>query len=193
MPSTQPPPAEPCLSGASILHARQSLEEVAGKEALDRALGTLSEADRAAYESVAPAGWLPVRIADEVQRAVAREAGVGVDGFAEFVRRFSHRTVERMVGTVYRLLLQLTSDQALIERTPELHRKAYNVGKLSARRDAPGHAVIALEEWPAVSDEQLIGIAAGIEAVLQAAGRKEIAVRWKRTPDGVHYAATWQV
>lgn len=182
---------EPSISGISIIHSREALEELAGREIVERALLQLAEADRAEYLAVTPSGWLPVRIADEVQRAVALEAGVGVGGFAEFVRAFSHRSVARMVGTVWKIVLQFTSDRALIERTPELHAQTYNVGRLSAVVDSPGHGRVTLEEWPGVSDEQMIGIAAGIEAVLQEAGRKGVEVRWTRTGEGVQYALTW--
>ena len=183
--------AEPSISGISIIHSRESLEELAGKDVVERALLQLSEVDRDEYLNVSPSSWLPVRIADEVQRAVALEAGVGVDGFAEFVREFSHRGVARMVGTVWKLLLQFTSDRALVERTPELHAQTYNVGRLSAVVESPGHAVAMLEDWPSVSDEQMIGIAAGIEAVLQEAGRKGVVVRWKRTAEGAQYTLVW--
>lgn len=182
---------EPSISGISIIHSRESLEELAGKDAFERALLTLSEGDRAEYLAVTSSSWLPVRIADEVQRAVAREAGVGVDEFAEFVREFSHRGVARMAGTAWKLLLQLASDRTLIERTPELHTQTYNVGRLSAEVDAPGHGIVTLQEWPTVSDEQMIGIAAGVEAVLQTAGRTGVVVRWKRTTDGAQYTLTW--
>lgn len=188
---TQSVVVEPSISGISIIHSRQSLEELASKDVVERALLQLSEADRAAYLAVAPSSWLPVRIADEVQRAVALEAGVGVEEFAEFIRAFSHRGVARMVGTVWKLLLQFTSDRALVERTPELHAQTYNIGRLSAVVESPGHGVVTLEEWPAVSDEQMIGIAAGIEAVLQEAGRKGVAVRWKRTGEGAQYTLGW--
>jgi hypothetical protein len=187
-----PPPGEPCLSGVSILNSRQSLEEVAGKEAVERAIAELSAADRAAYLAVTAGSWLPVRIADELQRAVAREAQVPFDGFPQFVREFSHRSVARMVGTVWRFFLQLTSDEALIERTPDMHRKAYNVGHLTAEVESPGRALVKLTEWPNISDEQLIGIAAGIEAVLQAAGRKSVVLKWKRNADGAEYTASWE-
>jgi len=182
---------EPSISGIGIINSRQSLEELAGKDVVEKALDQLSEADREQYVSVTPASWLPVRIADEVQRAVAREAGVGVDEFVEFVRAFSHRGVARMLGTVWKLLLKVTSDQALIERAPELHARTYNVGRLSASVGSPGHGTAVLEEWPTVSDEQMIGIAAGVEAVLQEAGRKGVVVRWKRTADGAEYTLAW--
>src|SRR5690349_16806833 len=128
---------EPCLSGLTVQNSRQSLEEIAGQEVVERALGELSEADREQYESVGPESWLPVRIADELQRAVAREAGIPVGEFAAFVRAFSHRSVERMVSTVWKVLLRFTSDKALVERTPELFSKTYNVGRLSAVADGP--------------------------------------------------------
>ena len=122
---------------------------------------------------------------------MALEAGVGVDEFAEFVRAFSHRGVARMVGTVWKLLLQFTSDRALVERTPELHSQTYNVGRLAATVASPGEGVVTLTEWPTVSDEQMIGIAAGIEAVLQEAGRKGVVVRWKRNAEGAQYTLAW--
>lgn len=189
---TVEPPAEPCLSGLSILSSRQSLEELAGVDAVERAIASLAEHDREAYQSVLPESWVPVRIADEFQRAVAREAGVPPGELADFIRRFCHRTTERMVSTIWRILLRFTSDKALVERTPELHRRTYNVGRLEARVEAPGSGVVELFEWPGVSDEQMLGIAGGIEAVLQVAGRRGVRVRWSRTTQGVQYRVTWQ-
>lgn len=173
------------------MNSRQSLEEIAGKDVVARALDELPDADREQYLAVGPDAWLPVRIADELQRAVAREAGIPIGEFANFVRAFSHRSVERMVSTVWRVLLRLTSDKALVERTPELFSNTYNVGRLKASVDGPGRGTVVLEEWPDISDEQMIGTAAGIEAVLQTAGRKHVEIRWQRTPDGVKYTATW--
>lgn len=180
------------MSGVSALSSRRSLEEIAGKDAVERAIQQLSQADREQYLSTAEGSWLPVRIADELQRAVAAEAHVPPHEFAEFVRRFSHHSVERMVGTVWKVFLRLTTDKALIERAPELFAQSYNVGKLTAHVDEPGHGTVRLTEWPGVSDEQMIGTAAGIEAVLQAAGRKHVQIRWKRTRDGAEYKVTWQ-
>jgi len=183
--------SEACLSGLTILNSRQSLEEIAGKDVVERALAALSPEERDEYMAVGPDSWLPVHIADEVQRAVAREAGVPVGEFAGFVRAFSHRSVERMVSTVWRLLLRFTSDKALVERTPELFAHTYNVGRLTAAVEGPGRGTLVLTDWPDVSDEQMIGTAAGIEAVLQTAGRKNVELRWQRTPDGATYTATW--
>ena len=182
---------EACLSGLTVQNSRQSLEEIAGKDVVERALATLPDAERDQYLSVGPDSWLPVRIADEVQRAVAREAGIPVGEFAGFVRAFSHRSIERMVSTVWKVLLRFTSDKALVERTPELFAHTYNVGHLTATVDEPGHGTVTLDEWPDISDEQMIGTAAGIEAVLQTAGRKNVAIRWQRTATGVSYAVTW--
>ncbi len=184
--------AEPCLSGLSILNSRQSLEEVAGVEAVAKAVASLSDADREIYEAALPESWVPVRIADEVQRAVAAESGVPPGEFADFVRRFCHRTTERMVSTIWRILLRFTSDKALVERTPEFHSRTYNVGRLEARVEQPGVGVVELVEWPDVSEEQMLGIAGGIEAVLQVAGRREVRVRWTRTSGGIRYHVTWK-
>ncbi|HVU03681.1 MAG TPA: hypothetical protein VHE30_18105 [Polyangiaceae bacterium] len=191
MSTVAPPPDEPSLAGDSVLSSRQSLEEIVGADVVNRAIELLSDADREAYLGAKAGSWLPVRIADEFQRAVAREARIAVDAFPEFVRAFCHRSVERMVGTVWRLVLHVLTDHQLVDRANELHRRTYNVGRLTARVDGPGVATISLSEWPSISDEQMIGTAAGIEAVLGAAGRKNVSIRWKRTADGADYAATW--
>jgi hypothetical protein len=183
--------SEPCLSGLTVINSRQSLEEIAGKDVVLRALEDLPDQEREQYLSVAPEAWLPVRIADEVQRAVAREAGIPPGEFPAFVRAFSHRSIERMVSTVWRVLLRFTSDKALVERTPELFSNTYNIGRLSAAVDEPGRGTVTLDDWPGISDEQMIGTAAGIEAVLQTAGRKNVEIRWQRTSTGARYVATW--
>jgi hypothetical protein len=183
--------SEPCLSGLTVINSRQSLEEIAGKDVVLRALEDLPDEERERYLAVTPEAWLPVRIADEVQRAVAREAGIPPGEFPGFVRAFSHRSVERMVSTVWRVLLRFTSDKALVERTPELFSHAYNVGRLSAAVEEPGRGTVTLDDWPGISDEQMIGTAAGIEAVLQTAGRKNVQIRWQRTSTGARYVATW--
>ena len=183
--------SEPSLSGHAVINSRQSLEEIAGKDVVLRALEDLPDDEREQYLAITPEAWLPVRIADEVQRAVAREAGIAPGEFAGFVRAFSHRSVERMVSTVWRVLLRFTSDKALVERTPELFSHTYNVGKLGAAVDEPGRGTVTLDEWPGISDEQMIGTAAGIEAVLQTAGRKNVEIRWQRTSTGARYVATW--
>jgi hypothetical protein len=183
--------SEPCLSGHTVLNSRQSLEEIAGKDVVLRALEDLPDEERERYLTITPEGWLPVRIADEVQRAVAREAGIPPGEFPGFVRSFSHRSVERMVSTVWKVLLRFTSDKALVERTPELFSHTYNIGRLSASVDEPGRGTVLLDDWPGISDEQMIGTAAGIEAVLQTAGRKNVQIRWQRTSTGAKYVATW--
>ena len=184
---------EPCLSGTSVLSSLQSLEEMVGRQVVDRAMNDLPEADRDAYRAAKEGDWIPVRIADDVQRAVAHEAGIPVDQFVQFVREFSHRSVSRTVTTAWKLLLRLTSDKALIERTPQFYESTYNIGKMTAQVPAPGRGIVTLSEWPDISEEQMIGTAGGIEAVLQAAGRKDVKIKWKRNAAGVRYTVQWAV
>ena len=56
--------SEPCLSGQTVINSRQSLEEIAGKEVVLRALEDLPDDERERYLSITEDAWLPVRIAD---------------------------------------------------------------------------------------------------------------------------------
>jgi hypothetical protein len=132
--------------------------------------------------------WIRVSTADAALSAVAREAGRDPLRFQAEVARVG---VEKTLGTVWRVLLRLVTDEALVKRTPLLHSKTYDTGRMTARIAQPGRAEIALDDWPEVPEIDIIAIAAGVEAVLRAAGRREVRVRHERTRSGAFYVATW--
>ena len=85
----------------------------------------------------------------------------------------------------------LTSDDAIIRRTPLFFARGLSRGELSARMTNRGEAEIRLTGWPGVSLMQLNGISAAIEAVLLCAGRRQVRVEAQRTLDGGRFEARW--
>ena len=49
----------------------------------------------------------------------------------------------------------MTSDEALIKRTPLIYARSRNTGQLSSRLVAPQHSEVQLSGWPEVSDRTL--------------------------------------
>lgn len=179
----------PSMSGTTILGTRRVFEELLGTDTVLRALARLSPASREQYTSITPLTWLPVTVVDEMLFALEAESGVSSEKLLEESTR---RTQERLLHTVYRVLMRLTTDEALISRTPTFYAKSYSVGKLSSTFPAPGEAIVTLTEWPTIPDTQLKGLAYGIETTLRCAGRKDARSHAKRIPEGAVYHCTWK-
>ena len=153
----------PAISGTVATTTRKMLRDLAGDAAYERALARLT--------------WLPVDLANDVVRLVAEESGMLE---AKLFEDSTRRTQEALLGTVYRILMRLTTDEALISRTPQFYSRSFNVGKLSSTFPAPGEALVALTEWPTISDQQMRGLGYGIETTLRVAGRKDARAACKR-------------
>jgi hypothetical protein len=90
------------------------------------------------------------------------------------------------------MLLRLTTDSALIARTPVLFGKSYNRGRLIAAIPKPGLGEIRLVDWPDPPEWPVRGTRIGIETVLRVAGRVDVRVEGQRTATGAHYQARWK-
>jgi hypothetical protein len=101
-------------------------------------------------------------------------------------------SIERTMRTLWRVLLRLTTDQALVSRTPVIYGKSYNRGRLEAHITESGRAEIRLLDWPAAPEWPLRATKIGIETVLRIAGRQDVRIIYTRTPDGAGYTATWK-
>jgi hypothetical protein len=100
--------------------------------------------------------------------------------------------VERTVSKLWRPLLRLTTDAALVKRIPLLHSKTYDTGKMEARVPIPLRGEITLRDWPTIPEIDIVALASGTEAVLGVAGRKDAKVRYERTREGAFFVATWK-
>lgn len=90
------------------------------------------------------------------------------------------------------MLLRLTSDSALVSRTPVLYAKSYNRGRLVASIVFGGRGHVELLDWPDVPDWPIRGTQAGIETGLEIAGRRNVRVEPTRTRTGASFHVTWR-
>ncbi|MCS6797456.1 MAG: hypothetical protein NZ898_02805 [Myxococcota bacterium] len=180
---------EPNVSGAVVLDQTRVMEEIAGRDAVARALGRLPREAQEHYASLTPAGKIPAPWARQHIIEVARELDVSPSSLqAQVVRR----GVERTLRGPWRLLLRFTSDEALVARTPLLYRQAYDRGRLTARITAPGRAELEVEGWDRIPRLELEGLACAIETVLRCAGRPDVQVVIEERPRGAFFVATWR-
>lgn len=178
----------PSVNAANVQLTRRAHDQLVGADVVARALATLPRDDVDAYTTATTLGWVPVRIVDDVTRAVAVASGWPAERLS---REAAASSVEALMLGLWRVMLRFTSDEALIARTPLLYAKTYNVGQLESTFPRPGLAEVTQSGWPGITDLQVIGLASGIETVLRCAGREHPKVVPKRTPSGAFFTATW--
>jgi hypothetical protein len=180
---------EPCVAGTTVLETRRVLEEMLGAPTVEAALAKLPVADRARYDETLPVSWVPTRILDEFTLELANLTGRTAENITVSAARMS---VERSFRTVWRMLLRVTTDEMLVTKTPSFYARSFNVGSLTSKIPRPGIAELVLHGWPDVSDLQILGLGAGVEATLKVAGRQGVRMQTKRTFDGAQLTASWR-
>lgn len=178
------------MSAAVLTDQIAILRQLFGEDAMARAAASLPEAERMQLRELTTVGWVEVDFAKAVYVAAAREVGRDVDA----VHRDAVRAgVERTFRSFWRLILRMTTDNALVARTPLIYSKTHETGKLTSRVVAPGRAELWLDDWPGDDDFPLRGIATGIETTLRVAGRQGVKVNFERRQGGALFVASWRV
>jgi hypothetical protein len=177
----------PKISGAVMLDNRRAMVDLLGQERMDQALSTLPAEWREEYLGLLPVSWCSIEISRAVLFAAAAVAG---EAPRDFQRKVVRAGIERTARTVWKPLLRVVSDEALLKRTPLLYGKTYNKGELAVVFGA-ARAEFFLTGWPGIPDSEADGLSVGIETVLEISGRKETSVTWERFADGARFLATW--
>lgn len=160
-----------------------------GRDVVAQALATLPPQVRAEYDGLGPLSWCSVHTTSAVLMAVAAHVRQEPKALQAAVVRAG---VARTVRSIWRVLLSLTSDEQLIKRAPLVYSKSYQLGRVESSLTAPGQATFAVRGWPGIPELDMEGLCVGLAAVLAAAGRRDVATRWERTPDGANLVATWR-
>jgi hypothetical protein len=176
------------MAGTAVLDLLDAYREIAGAEAVGRAIAALPDDLRGRVVGLTRLSWLAVADMTVVSDAVAQAAGRDVEQLVDEAGRLA---TERSFKKIWRVMLRLTSDAALIARTPSMYALSRNVGKLGARVVRPGVAELTLTGWPDVTDRHLRTLGISISRVVELTGRRNPAFQVRRTDDGAVYTLTW--
>jgi len=178
----------PSLAGTSVVHFTNAVRTLYGDDVVRAGLDRLPDESRRTIAEATTVGWIPNVHFGLAIEAWAGAARVPID---ELVRKAARLATKESFGTVFRVFLRLTSDEALIARTPMIFSKTRNVGALNVARFAPGSATLVLSKWPEVSDRQVTSIESSIETLLEMTGRSHPVVRGRREADGAVFELRW--
>jgi len=180
----------PRMSGTLVLAQRRALESVVGAAAVAAAIAQIDAELRDEYAAMMPVSWVRYTVPEAVLEAVARAHRRPMPALHEECARLA---VDRTFKTLWRLALRVTSDAALVGRTPSIFSRTYDRGKMASRIVSPGHAEVVISELPGAPEFILRGSRVGIEHVLSLAGRKDVRVTSTRQRDGGTFHANWNL
>lgn len=185
-PATDGPPM---LAGQSARDMMWALEQTLGREVVAAGLARVPEAERRAYADATPLEWVPYETVVTVHQAIAVAGQTTMEAMIEEAVPFA---VRRSFKTVWRLFLRFTSDEALIKRTPLIYARSRSRGAMEARVLEPGKAVAEVRGWSGIPPRDVLALSVGIRELLKIAGRDEVIVRGKATPDGARFDIRWR-
>jgi hypothetical protein len=180
-------PSEPSIYGAVIAQTRAVLKEQIGREAYDAALALLPPADADLYANSNALDWVPIRVIEAVARAAGEVTGREWQALNDEVSRIGSR---RAFGTVWRVFLRFTSDEALMTRGPTIFGKTYSHGRVLLEFSEHCTARIVLE-WPNAPELVVRTLRVAIEELLAAGGRTRVKVTSERHARGASFHCLW--
>lgn len=184
-----PPMHTPRVAGTLILTQRKVMEMRVGAHVVKQALAKLPEEVRCEYEALTPLTWFPACWFNDIVTAVAAEVKMNVLSFHAEVL---HRSAEQTIVKTWGVFMRLTSDQALVNRTPVWYSRSYTQGELTTKILGQGRAEVTLRDWPQVPDIQIQALRIFIGTVLKVSGRKNPEVKAERRLTGAVFHATWR-
>ena len=180
----------PCLSGVAAQDCLTALRQIVGTDTYATAHERIAPHFRREIDTMNAVSWVPVDAFNAFVDEIARSAGRDPE---ELLDEAIRQAVQRTFKTVWRMFLRVTSDEALIKRTPMIYSRGRNVGALNSRIVSPGHGELLLTGYPEASDRTLRTIGVGIRSVVELAGRREVRIAYARMSDGGRYDIRWKV
>lgn len=178
------PPQNPKVSGA-IVHSQMAVARaLAGDTRVAQAIESLTPEQRSELRDLLAVSWCSLSTLRAFHEATA---GLMNESTNVWHLRVVERAMQQNFHTVWRFFLRLTSPEALVKRAAAIYSKTYDTGAMEASLVAPGHSRAQLTGWPDIPEYQLNALATGIGAMLRAAGRSTVSVRWARTPQGARF------
>ena len=181
-------PQVPCSAGIAILDGLRELELMVGIDALTRARSLLSKEQRAELETATALSWIPISTSAALFDMVARVADREPEAMVDEITR---RAVKRTFTGAWRMLVRLTSDEALMKRAPTMYSRGRNTGVLSSRMRELGVAELELTGWPGVPVRQIRVFGLAMQTIALIAARRDVSMSFDLTREGAHYELRW--
>jgi hypothetical protein len=158
----------PSVKGNAVLNVTRYVEVTYGPGELSRLIGGLLEPDRAILRGlILPGGWYPIglwnRLLDHFVEVLGRGDPQSFRPVAEFI-------AENDMTMIFKVLLKIASPAMIVERSPSLWERYFDVGAAVPIREEPDRYVVVINA-PREPDQGpgVVTCAAGVPAWLMRA------------------------
>ena len=165
----------PGVSGTVVRANRQAFAELLGEEVVTEWLA--SDRRFEFWNSAMAVGWVELGLVEE---SVVALGGMVAKDPVWLNMEATRKGTARAFKTVWRVLLRLTTDDALVARAPILYKRAFNVGRMEYVSMGPHKGELRLSGWRAPPAFHMHGLRAGIETMLRVAGRHDAQVNYEQ-------------
>jgi hypothetical protein len=176
------------MTGTLISAHMQRLREKFGTDHVDAIVNRLEPSARDELNDVSPLVWVRIESVESLYETLANDLGRDVAGLHWEIGR---ECAERTFRTLWRLLLRVTSDAALVARAQLIYTKTFTRGRLTARVPAPGRGEVELTGWPDAPVFVRRSLCIGLSTILTLAGRRNVSVQDERSRDGASFTVSW--
>lgn len=183
------PTKVPKVSGAVVIDQIDIATEEFGADVVKRAKESLPTEMQDALGDVLAISWIDCAIFMHLKNAIARELGRDP---IELQKWIVHHAIGRTIGKFWRALLVRVWDGAIVKRAPIIYSKSFDTGHANIVSFGDNHAELVVTGWPDMPEYDAIGLAAGIEALLEYSGRPAANVKFVRSPEKISFSITWQ-
>src|SRR5262245_6885575 len=124
----------------SVLKSRLAfVDQIAGKDGVERVLSTLRPADRQSLRDLVAVQWCPFELGKRLDEAIVRVLG---QGKAQFFERLGAASAESNLTTVHKAFITPGNPHAFLAKAPQIYRLYYDTGHREYTRTGERSALL---------------------------------------------------
>jgi uncharacterized protein (TIGR02265 family) len=177
----------------SVLKSRLAfVEQLAGKDGVERVLATLVAQDQAALRNLVAVQWCPFDLGRRLDDAIVQVVG---HGRPQFFERLGAASAETNLATVHRAFLAPGDPHAFLAKAPQIYKLYYDTGRRDYAKTGDKEAVLTTYEAETFSAPDCLTVVGWHRKALEMCGvsRVQIAEEECRARGGkvCRYRVSW--
>ena len=131
------------IKGSVIMSRLALVEQLSGKDGVERVLATLEAPDQAALRNLVAIQWCPFELGSRLDDAIVQVVG---HGRPQFFERLGAASAETNLGTVHRAFLAPGDPHAFLAKAPQIYKLYYDTGRREYAKTGDKEAVLTTHE-----------------------------------------------
>lgn len=158
----------------SVLKSRLAfIEQVAGKDGVERVLATLPADDRRALRDLVAVQWCPFELGQRLDDAIVN---VLAHGNRQYFERLGAASAEGNLATVHRAFITPGDPHAFLAKAPQIYRLYYDTGRREYQKTGDRSATLTTFEAETFSTPDCLTVIGWHKKALELCGAKGVEI-----------------